>query len=361
MNEERRIAHLDMDAFFAAVEQLDDPVLRGKPVIVGGLGPRGVVATASYEARTCGVGSAMPTAVARRLCPHGVFLRPRFARYKEISDRVRTILRSVTPVIETISLDEAFFDLSVRCLSLDDAEKVARAVKDRVRYETDLTCSVGVASNRFLAKLGSELDKPDGFRLIRPEAVQETLDPLPVGRIWGVGEVTERRLQGLGILRVRDLRLAPLILLERELGSMGRRLQQLARGEDDTPLGREAAARSISREVTYSHDLTDLLEIEAEVRKLSASVAGQLQREHLLCRTVRIKIRFPDFRTHTRQLRLGVGIDAAGLIEQLAIHLLHDRIPLRDTGVRLIGVGVADLSISSARQLSLFGDGASGP
>jgi len=351
----RRIAHLDMDAFFAAVEQLDDPALRGKPVIVGGLGPRGVVATASYEARTCGVGSAMPMAVARRLCPHGNYLRPRFARYKEISDRVRSILRSITPMVETISLDEAFFDLSTRCPTFDLAEETARAVKTRVRVETDLTCSVGLGPNRFLAKLGSELDKPDGFCVILPEGVREVLDPLPVGRIWGVGQVTERRLQGLGILRVRDLRLTPANLLERELGSMGRRLQQLARGEDDTPMGREAAARSISREVTYSHDLTDLLEIEAEVRKLAAHVADQLQREHLLCRTVRIKVRFPDFRTHTRQLRLGVGVDAAGLIEQLAIHLLHDRIPLRDTGVRLIGVGVADLSVSSARQLSLFG------
>jgi len=350
----RRIGHLDMDAFFAAVEQLDDPSLRGKPVIVGGLGPRGVVSTASYEARPFGVGSALPMAVARRRCPQGAFLRPRFARYKEISDRIRSILRSVTGAIETISLDEAFFDLSGRCATFEEAEEVVRNVKHRVRIETDLTCSVGLGPNRFLAKIASELDKPDGFCVIRPESVREVLDPMPVGRIWGVGKVTERRLQGLGILRVEDLRLAPPSLLERELGSMGKRLQQLARGEDDTPVGRQASARSISREVTFAHDLTDLLEIEEQVRSLAADVAVQLQREQLLCHTVRVKIRFPDFRTVTRQVRLAVGVDSAGFIEQLAVHLLYDRVPLRDVGVRLIGVGVADLSISSARQLSLF-------
>jgi len=350
----RRIGHLDMDAFFAAVEQLDEPAIRGRPVIVGGLGPRGVVSTASYEARVYGVHSAMPTAVARRRCPEGVFLRPRFVRYKEISDQVRAILNESSPIVETISLDEAFFDLSGHSGVPDRATSLAREVKQRVLAETGLTCSVGVAPNRFLAKLGSELDKPDGFRVIRSEDVRNLLDPLPVGRIWGVGKVTERRLTGLGLLRIRDVRLAPLDLLEREFGAMGRRLQELSRGEDETALGGEAEARSISREVTYSFDLTDPSEIESEVRDLARLVAGRLQEESLLCRVVRIKVRYPDFRTITRQARLGVGTDSRGLIEQVAAHLLHDRVFLTESGVRLIGVGVGRLSEATARQLPLL-------
>ena len=350
----RRIGHLDMDAFFAAVEQLDEPSYRGRPVIVGGLGPRGVVSTASYEARRYGIHSAMPMAVARKRCPEGIFLAPRFVRYKEISDRVRAILRAASPVVETISLDEAFFDLSDQGATFDAAAEAARALKERVRLETDLTCSVGVAPNRFLAKLASELDKPDGFLVILPADARALLDPLPVGRIWGVGEVTERRLTGLGLLRIRDVRLAPLDLLEREFGAAGRRLKGLANGEDETPLGGEADARSISRERTYSYDLTDPGEIEAEVRRLAVDVASRLRHESLLCRTVRIKVRYPDFRTITRQTRLGVGIDDVGLVERLSVHLLRHRVRLSEAGVRLIGVGVGDLSESTARQLPLF-------
>jgi DNA polymerase-4 len=323
-------------------------------VIVGGLGPRGVVSTASYEARAYGVHSAMPMAAARKRCPDGVYLRPRFIRYKEISDRVRAILDSRSPTVESISLDEAFFDLSN--LDAESAGAAARAdeIKRMVQADTNLTCSVGVAPNRFLAKLASELDKPDGFFVIEPEDVIDLLDPLPVGTIWGVGKVTERRLTGLGLLRFRDVRLAPLDLLVREFGSMGRRLQALARGEDDTPLGGEASSRSISREVTYSFDLTDPAEIEKEVRGLARIVAECLEGESLLCRTIRIKIRYPDFRTITRQARLSVGTDAAALIEQIAVHLLHDRVFLSESGVRLIGVGVGTLAEASARQLPLF-------
>ena len=351
----RRIGHLDMDAFFAAVEQLDDPSLRGRPVIVGGLGPRGVVSTASYEARVFGIHSAMPTAVARRRCPDGVYLRPRFGRYKEISDIVREILRGASTTVETVSLDEAFFDLSAYGADVNASIEAARKIKADVQEATRLTCSVGVAPNRFLAKLGSELDKPDGFLVIDPESVRELLDPLPVGRVWGVGRVTERRLSGLGLLRVRDLRLTPADLLAREFGSAGARLQALARGEDDTPLSGEAASRSISRELTYAFDLINPAEIEGEVRLLARDVASRLQAESLLCRTVRVKVRYPDFRTITRQFRFGVGVDSSGMIERLAVHLLRSRVPLDESGIRLVGVGVGHLTESTARQLSLFG------
>jgi DNA polymerase-4 len=351
---ERRIGHLDMDAFFAAVEQLDDPSLRGRPVIVGGLGPRGVVSTASYEARTFGIHSAMPMAVARKRCSGGVYLSPRFARYKEISDLVRAILRRYSPVIETVSLDEAFFDLSRHGADFPAATAVAQEIKDRVRAETKLTCSVGVAPNRFLAKLASELDKPDGFLAIEPHRIREILDPLPIDRLWGVGKVTERRLSGLGLLRVKDLRLAPIELLVREFGSSGRRLQQLACGIDETPLQGQAKSKSISREVTFSFDVSDPAEIEKEVRSLARTVAQQLRDEAYVCRTVRIKVRYPDFRTISRQARLGSGTDSVHLIEALAVHLLHDRTHLDERGIRLIGVGVGTLSQARERQLSLF-------
>ncbi len=354
MSSERRIGHLDMDAFFAAAEQLDQPTYRGRPVIVGGLGLRGVVATASYEARVFGIHSAMPMAVARRHCPDGVYVSPRFGRYKELSERMRSVLRAVSPVIETISLDEAFFDVSQHGTDHSVLEELAESIKCDVRRETGLNCSIGIAANRFLAKLGSELDKPDGLVVIDPESVQALLDPLPIATLWGVGHVTERRLQSLGLLRVGDLRRVPMDLITREFGSSGRRLQELASGIDDTPLAREAESKSISRESTFSFDVTDPSEIAEHVTDLARDVAGQLRRELLLCRTVRVKVRYPDFRTITRQARLGVATDSVHLITALAGHLLRDRVLLDDRGIRLIGVGVGNLLQTDARQLSLF-------
>ena len=354
MNSERRIGHLDMDAFFAAVEQLDRPAYRGRPVIVGGLGPRGVVSTASYEARTYGIHSAMPMAVARRRCPDGIYVSTRFERYKELSERMRCVLQAVSPIVETISLDEAFFDVSKHGTDHTVLEGLAKRIKSDVRRETGLTCSVGIAGNRFLAKLGSELEKPDGLMVIDPESVQALLDPLPIGALWGVGHVTERRLRSLGLLRVGDLRRAPADLIAREFGPSGRRLQDLTSGIDDTPLAREAESKSISREVTFSFDVVDPSEIADQVSCLAREVAGQLHRESLLCRTVRVKVRYPDFRTITRQARLGVGTDSVHLIEALAGHLLRERVLLDERGIRLIGVGVGNLVQTAVQQLPLF-------
>ncbi len=356
-SEERWIGHLDMDAFFASVEQLDQPAYRGKPVIVGGLGPRGVVSTASYEARRYGVHSAIPMAIARKRCPDGIFLPGRFDRYHEISARVREILLHASPVLESVSLDEAFFDLSAHGRGAFD---VAASLKREVQADTGLTCSVGVAPNRFLAKMGSELSKPNGFLAILPEQVREILDPLPIGKMWGVGEVTERRLRGLGLLRIADVRSAPADLLVREFGSMGLRLHALARGDDETPIAAESESISMSREVTYAVDLIHLEEIEAEVRRLARIVAAELRDASMLCRTVRIKVRYPDFRTITRQLRVAVATDSESLIEALAAHLLRERADLDERGVRLIGVGVAGLGPATVRQLSLFDDAPAG-
>jgi len=351
---ERWIGHLDMDAFFAAVEQLDRPECRGRPVIVGGLGPRGVVSTASYEARAFGIRSAMPMSVAQRRCPNGVYLPPRFARYQEISDRVLAILDRAARTVEAVSLDEAFFDLSQFGTTLPAAESAARAIKRRVEEDTRLPCSVGVGPNRFLAKLASELGKPNGFLVIDPGRVRDVLDPLAIDRLWGVGKSMARRLQGLGLLRVGDLRAVPLELLVREFGSAGRRLKQLASGIDETPLRGEMEAKSISREVTFPYDLADLREVESEVRRLARGVASQMRAERLVGRTVRIKLRYPDFRTITRQAQLGHRTDSVPLIEAHAVHLLHDRTCLDEGGIRLIGVAVADLSDARERQLPLF-------
>lgn len=353
---DRWIGHLDMDAFFAAVEQLDHPKYRGRPVIVGGLGPRGVVSTASYEARPFGVHSALPMAVARRLCPDGIFVTPRFLRYREISDHVRGILGRFSPTIEAISLDEAFFDLSERGPSFEAVQQIARTIKRDVQAETKLTCSVGLAPNRFLAKLGSEMDKPDGFMVIDPEQVHELLDPLPVEQIWGVGEVTAKRLASMGFLRAKDLRLASIDLLVRELGSTGRRLQQLAMGIDDTPLSGEVDSKSISRETTYSFDVSDFAEMEGEVRRLAGHVARSLRAEHLICRVVRIKVRYPNFKTITRQSQLGIGTDSPEVIESLALELLRKRVPLDEGGIRLLGVGLGGMCESLTRQLPLSPD-----
>lgn len=350
----RRIGHLDMDAFYAAVEQLDEPAYRGRPVIVGGLGPRGVVSTASYEARRYGVRSAMPTAVARRQCPNGVYLWPRFARYREISDLMTSIVKEYSAVIESIALDEMFFELSNHGTTYESARVVAEEVKRRVQAETRLTCSVGVGGNRFLAKIASEMSKPDGFMVIEPADVRRLLDPLPVGAMWGVGDVTERRLHSLGLLRVQDVRCADPDQLARAFGPTARRLQCLARGEDDTPVGGGTETRSISREVTFPTDVSEPEGIESVVRDLARAVAGALQAEELLCRTVRIKVRFPDFRTVSRQIRLPAGTDARHVIESIAVHLLRDRVDLDECGVRLLGVGVGTLSGTTARQLSLF-------
>lgn len=354
LQEGRWIGHLDMDAFFAAVEQLDHPEFRGRPVIVGGLGPRGVVSTASYEARPRGVHSALPMAVARRLCPEGIYVSPRFARYHEISEHVRTILRRFSPAIETISLDEAFLDLTHHGPDLGTVCAVAATVKRDVWRETNLTCSVGLAPNRFLAKLASELDKPDGFQVIDFDHVHDVLDPLPVEEIWGVGHVTAKRLVGMGLLRVKDVRLAPIDFLVREFGSMGRRLHQLASGIDDTPLSGEAASKSISRETTYAFDVTDLREMEDEVRRLAHQVARSLQADHHVCRVIRIKVRYPNFKTITRQSQLTVGTDSSQMIESLALDLLRHRVPLDEQGVRLLGVGLGGIARPVARQLSLF-------
>jgi len=251
-----------MDAFYASVEQLDDPSLKGKPVIVGGLGPRGVVATASYEARAFGVHSAMPMAKARKLCPHGVFIAPRFERYQELATKIQGILSEYTPLVEPVSLDEAFLDLTGTEGLHGPPERVARELHARIPQELGLTCSVGLAQNKLLAKLASDSAKPGGLLIVKPEDVQGFLDPLPVDRLWGIGPKTARRLAAKGVCTVADLRAVDVSLLTSWFGPRtGAHLWRLARGLDDSPVAAEREAKSISQEITYPEDLYDPEEI----------------------------------------------------------------------------------------------------
>ncbi|MFN3346351.1 MAG: DNA polymerase IV [Candidatus Bipolaricaulaceae bacterium] len=353
----RWILHVDMDAFYASVEQLDHPELRGKPVIVAGLGPRGVVATASYEARALGVRSAMPTAQARRLCPQAVFLPPRFARYAEMAEKVQAILRSYSPLVEPISLDEAFVDLTGTELLHGPAEKVAQEIHRRIPAETGLSCAVGLGPNKLMAKLASDAAKPGGLRIVRPEEVLDFLSPLAVEDLWGVGPKTAARLHEKGIHTVAELRAVSLPLLQSWFGPKGgEALWRLSRGLDDDPVVPVRPAKSLSHETTYPADLFHPGEIKQELRRLSLLVVDRLQAEGLLAQTVQIKVRFSDFTTVTRQTRLPEPTDHPLLIAEEAVGLLARVAIPAGQGVRLLGVGVAELSPAKFRVLPLFLD-----
>lgn len=353
----RWILHVDMDAFYAAVEELDHPEFRGKPVIVAGPAPRGVVATASYEARKFGVRSGMPTVKAQRLCPQGIFLPPRFERYEEKAREIRAILQLYSPLVEPISLDEAFVDLTGTELLHGPPEKVAEDIHKRIPKETGLSCSVGLGPNKLLAKMASDSAKPGGLRIVRPEEVQSFLDPLPVEELWGIGPKTAARLAEKGIRTVRDLREVSLSLLCSWFGQKGgEALWRLARGIDEDPVVPVREAKSISHETTYPADLFDPVEIAAEVRRLAFLVADRLREEKLLAQTVQIKVRFSDFTTLTRQTKLPEPTDHPILLAAEAAGLLSRvKIPV-DQGVRLLGVGAADLFPARFQPLHLFVD-----
>ncbi len=353
----RWILHVDMDAFYASVEELDQPELRGKPVIVAGPEPRGVVATASYAARKFGIHSGMPTSLARRLCPHGIFLPPRFERYEEMAQRIRTILGEYSPLVEPISLDEAFVDLTGTELLHGPAEKVAETIHKRIPGETGLSCSVGLGPNKLIAKLASDEAKPGGLHIVRPEEVQSFLDPLPVEKLWGVGPKTAARLEEKGVRTVRDLREVPLGFLRSWFGPKGgEALWQLARGLDESSVVPVREAKSISREVTYPEDLFDEEKISDELRRLAFLVADRLQAEGFLARTVQIKARFSDFTTCTRQTKLPEPTDHPVLIAKEAAGLLARLEIPQGQGVRLLGVGAADLVPRTFQPLPLFVD-----
>lgn len=333
-----------MDAFFASVEQRDDPALRGKPVAVGGQpGARGVVAAASYEARVFGVRSAMPMARALRLCPKLLIVKPDFQRYRSASQRILEIFRSCTPLVEPLSLDEAYLDVSDNLWGESLATPVAKRLKQRIREETRLTASAGVAPNKFLAKIASGWRKPDGLTVISPSRVEAFLQQLPVDALWGVGPVTAGKLRKIGIQRLVEVRAADPALLQRAVGSLAEVLQRLALGEDPRPVVPDRPHKSSSSENTYNEDILDLDTIRAEIERMARHSAAWLTRKELRARTVTIKVRYAGFATVTRSHSCAVPTCNPEEIVARALTLL-ERTEAGRRPVRLLGAGVHGLS-----------------
>ena len=353
----RIVLHLDMDAFYAAVEIREDPSLAGKPLIIGHRGRRGVVSTCSYEARKFGVHSAMPSVTAERLCPGAIWLPGRMDLYVQVSRKIRGILEAFTPVIEPLSIDEAFLDLTGIATSLEEGRRTARDLKSRIRAEQRLTASVGVAPNKFLAKIASDLEKPDGLVVLPLAEVPARLWPMPVGRLWGVGPRTAERLLSASIRTIGDLLEIPAARLERLAGaSLAAHLRALARGEDDRPVESGREAKSISEERTYGIDLTDPDEIDRALLERSEGVARELRRNGQVGKTVHLKVRTGDFTTWTRAKTLPAPTDLLEAIVGAARQLFNDRIRLRGKGVRLLGVGISGLGAAGSGQATLFPD-----
>jgi DNA polymerase-4 len=339
----RRIIHVDMDAFYASVEQRDRPELRGRPVAVGGSpASRGVVAAASYEARAFGVRSAMPMARAVRLCPRLEIVRPDFQKYHSVSQQVFAIYRSVTPLVEPLSLDEAYLDVTENAWDEPLAVNVARRVKAMIRETTGLTASAGVAPNKFLAKIASAWRKPDGLTVIAPERVEAFLQQLPVEALWGVGPVTARRLREHGIERLVDVRTADASLLRSAVGSLAGWLQALAAGHDDRPVEPDRPAKSSSSECTYATDLTDVDRIREEVAAMARETAEWLRKRGVAARTVTIKVRYSDFTTITRSHTQPPTNDPDDITRRAVNLLLKTDAGRRP--VRLLGAGVHGLT-----------------
>lgn len=349
----RWIMHVDMDAFFASVEQRDDPALQGKPVIVCGKSRRSVVATASYEARAFGVHSAMPLSQAKRLCPHGCFVAPRFEAYREASDAIHQVMFHYADAYEPISLDEAFLDISGMGSQYPTLGSLGRAIKEEIRCAVHLTASVGIAPNKFLAKMASDMNKPDGLCIIPYGREQEVLAPLPVRRLWGVGSVTEKKLLAAGFRTIADIQEAAPEKLSALLGNQGPLLKALSLGIDERPIISSRQVKSIGDESTYEYDLTDRRAIDREIAIHSDIVAQRLRRHDLAARTISLKIRFASFKTIMRSLSLEEGTNLQETIDS-ACQTLLSRIPLTE-GIRLIGVTASNLGAPLSIP-SLFSD-----
>ncbi len=346
------IIHCDMDAFFASVEQLKNPELRGKPVIVGGKPhSRGVVSTCSYEARKYGVRSAMPLAEAYRRCPEAVFIPPDFSAYQEASDNMHKIFSEYTPLIEPISLDEAFLDVTKSLRLFGSPLVIGQKIKERIKNELGLIVSVGIAHNKFLAKLASDLSKPDGFLVVTPDQVRELLDPLDIRRIWGIGEKTAQRLYELNIKTIRDLCRLEEAYLTNLFGSCGSQLYLLARGIDRRKVENVRKAKSIGRETTFPTDISDMDDLEKCLLTLAGDVARSLRRERVKGYTVTLKIKYQDFRMITRSKTLDKPTDLEEVIFAEACFLLQKLVV---KPIRLAGVSLHNLTDCDEPQLSMF-------
>lgn len=340
----RRIIHVDMDAFYASVEQRDRPELRGLPVAVGGSPDgRGVVATCSYEARKFGVRSAMPCSQAKRLCPELVFIRTHMEKYKEVSQQIRSVFHEVTDLVEPLSLDEAYLDVTENKLGLEFGRDVAKYVKARIREATGLTASAGVAPNKFVAKVASDLRKPDGLVIIPPERMLPFIATLPVRKIWGVGPATAKRLELLGIRSGLDLRNFPVDKLQAHLGSSGRLLHRLAHGDDPRRVTPNRIAKSRGSETTLNTDISDLGAIERIIFEQATQVSKALLAIQRPGKTVTLKLRYSDFETITRSRTLTAATSSARQIAETACALLRGATEAGDRSIRLVGVSVSGL------------------
>ncbi|MBC7076626.1 MAG: DNA polymerase IV [Syntrophomonadaceae bacterium] len=351
------VIHCDLDAFFAAVEQRDNPSLKGKPVIIGGQPQsRGVVATASYEARQYGIKSAMPLTQAYRLCPHAVFLPVDMGRYKEASRQVLAILSSYTPVIEPLSIDEAFLDVSGCTSIFGFAEKIAESIKRRVKTEVGLNISVGISYNKFLAKLATELGKPDGLEIIRPEEALDILRPLPVSYLWGVGAKSQQKLKSLGINTIGELRQIKPEKLEKHLGSPAFLLWELANGIDKRKVEPYRERKSIGKETTFQHDVDDFSKLEKTMLYFAGLIGRRLREENMSARKITVKVRYSNFKTVTRSKTLREPFDSDSAIYNAAGELLK-QVYNAGEKVRLIGLYVGSLQLNGSwEQGTLFTD-----
>jgi len=343
-----------MDAFYAAVEQRDDPALRGKPILVGGHSDRSVVLTASYEARPFGVGSAMPMARARKLCPQGIVVPPRFSRYAEVSARLMHVFEDFSPNVEALSLDEAFLDMTGAGHIFGTPADMGRRVKAAVREATDgLTVSVGLSATKYVAKVASAHDKPDGLTVVAPDEAQDWLAPLPVARLWGAGAKTQRRLAALGLHTIGDLARAGLEFLETNLGSSGAHFHELAHARDPRPVARRRRAKSIGSDRTLAEDVSAREAIQVHLRRSADAIARRLRRKGYLARGARVKLKTSDFQLLTRQRQLSEATDVADVLYKAGVDLL-DEFP-HPGPFRLVGMAAYDLVQSTELlQLELF-------
>jgi len=354
MAEPGSIIHLDMDAFYPAVEALDNPALKGRPVIVGGTPKRGVVSSASYEAREFGVHSAQPIATAVRLCPDGIFLPVRMKRYKEISEQIFEIFHRFTPLVEPLSIDEAFLDVTGSTHLFGDPIKIAKTIKQTVVKETGLTISAGVAPSKFVAKIASDMEKPDGLTVVRPDRVREFLDPLPIKKMWGVGKATQETLGRLNVRTFKDLSRVPVKLLERRFGIHGLKMHLLSMGIDERAVVPDQDVKSVGHEETFSNDISDLGAAKKELLSLANKVARRMRQKKTTGRTITLKVKYDDFVQITRSATLPKPTDDGPEIYSIACSLLEKT----DAGkrpVRLLGISLSKLSFpASENQLALF-------
>ena len=351
----RWILHVDMDAFFASVEQRDHPEYRGKPLIVGGVGRRGVVATASYEARKFGVHSAMPMETARRLCPQGIFIAGDHDKYAAVSAQIMAILADYSPLVEPLSLDEAFLDLSGMELIFASPLDIAREIKRRVREELQLTVSAGLAPNKFLAKMASDLQKPDGLVVVRHGGEQDFLAELPIEKLWGVGDVTAKSLRAKGFAKISQLALLEEAGLKPFFGQAAATVYKLVRGIDDRAVVPGRESKSIGSEETFPYDLTDADEMRTMLTAMANRVGARLRQEHFAAWTITLKLRYGNFQTLTRQRKLTRPTQADETIYRTALDLLTQHATLTN-GIRLLGITVSHFESAERMEASLFDD-----